>query len=143
MSEFLPYRDPMGAEALAVLSPPHHTQNHAHKGTHNPPTILFVVSQSHMVLISAHTYGCTLSSVLGGECIRVGFPPLGYPPTALNPRTIQDPDTHNILLGTTTTFAPVRHPYSADMANLLVRTFKYRLGKHLDKLQQERTQGPE
>ena len=44
---------------------------------------------------------------------------------------------------TTTTFAPVRHPYSADMANLLVRTFKYRLGKHLDKLQQERTQGPE
>ena len=44
---------------------------------------------------------------------------------------------------TTTTFAPVRHPYSADMANLLVRTFKYRFGKHLDKLQQERTQGPE
>ena len=44
---------------------------------------------------------------------------------------------------TTTTFAPVRHPYSADMANLLVRTFKYRLGEHLDKLQQERTQGPE
>ena len=30
---------------------------------------------------------------------------------------------------------------SADMANLLVRTFKYRWGKHLDKSQQERTQG--
>ena len=42
---------------------------------------------------------------------------------------------------TTRTFAPVRHPYSADMASLLVRTFKYRLGKDLDKSQQERTQG--
>ena len=37
---------------------------------------------------------------------------------------------------TTTAFAQTRHPYSADMANLLVRTFKYRLGKQLDELQQ-------
>ena len=80
MSQFLPCRDPSGAEALAVLKAPHHTHNHAHKGTHNPPTSLFVVSQSYMVLISAQTYGCTPSSVLGGECNRVGFPPLGYPP---------------------------------------------------------------
>ena len=73
-------RDESGAEALAVLDPPHHTHNHDHKGTHNPPTWLLVVSQSYMVLISAQTYVCTLSSVLGRECNRVGFPPMRYPP---------------------------------------------------------------
>ena len=78
-----------------VLNPPHHTHNHAHKGTHNPPTSLFVVTQCYMVLISAQTYGCSVSSVLGGECNRVGFTPLGYPSWHRS----QDPPTHNIPLG--------------------------------------------
>ena len=80
ISEALPCRDQSGAEALAVLNPPNHTRNRARKGTNNPPTSMFVVSQSYMVLISTQTDGCTLSLVLGGECNRAGFTPLGYPP---------------------------------------------------------------
>ena len=61
-------------------------------------------------------------------------------------RTLQSAETHADAFQeswdwTTMKFAPARRPYSADMANLLVRTFKHRLVKHLDNKQQERAQG--